>query len=86
MPHSPVEELLARQLAERIARLRVARGMSQEALAQAAGISANHVQLLESGLSDRKKGSPANPRLHTLVALSHALDVDLPELIGPTKT
>lgn len=44
-------------------------------------MSKNHVQLLESGLSDRKKRSPANPRFATLVALSRALGVDLPDLV-----
>jgi transcriptional regulator with XRE-family HTH domain len=53
----------------------------QEQLAEAAGMSKNHVQLLESGLSDRKKQSPANPTFGTLVALSRALGVDLPELL-----
>lgn len=79
---SPVEQLLSQRLGTRIARLRVAREFSQESLAQQVGISTNHLQLLESGLSDRKKGTPANPRLSTLVALSEALDVPLAELLG----
>ncbi|MBM7368588.1 helix-turn-helix domain-containing protein [Gordonia hydrophobica] len=82
MTESQVEALLAKQLGLEIARRRHAKNWSQQALAEAIGRSPNHVQLLESGLSDRKKNTPANPRLNTLVALSRALDVPLPELIG----
>lgn len=81
MSKSAVEQLLARRLGTRIAYLRVQKSLSQEALAQQVGISTNHLQLLESGLSDRTKRSPANPRLSTLVALSDALGVPLPELL-----
>ena len=56
--------------------------LSQQKLAEQVGISTNHLQLLESGLSDRKKHTPANPRLSTLIALSTALGVPLPELIS----
>ncbi|GAA4740744.1 helix-turn-helix transcriptional regulator [Gordonia alkaliphila] len=79
---SPAEQLLSQQLGTQIARLRHARELSQDALAERAGISTNHLQLLESGLSDRSKKTPANPRLSTLIALSAALDVPLPELLG----
>ncbi|MGB3696845.1 MAG: helix-turn-helix transcriptional regulator [Gordonia sp. (in: high G+C Gram-positive bacteria)] len=82
MTNSQVEVLLSKQLGVQIARRRHELALSQEALAEAVGISANHIQLLESGLSDRKKRSPANPRLNTLVALSRALQLPLTELIG----
>lgn len=82
VPSSPIESLLSRQLGVRIAQVRHQRGMSQEALAQRIGMSTNHIQLMESGLSDRKKQTPANPRLNTLIALSEALDVPLPELLA----
>ena len=81
MSGSPVEQLLSQQLGIQIARRRVEKNLSQEALADLVGISTNHLQLLESGLSDRKKRTPANPRLSTLVALSDALDVSLPDLL-----
>lgn len=81
MSESSVEAALAKRLGIEIGRLRNERGLSQEALGQAVDISTNHIQLLESGLSDRKKQSPANPRLSTLVALSRALDIGLPELL-----
>ena len=81
MPKSPIEEELSHRLGTEIGRLRVGRGLSQEALAAEVGISTNHLQLLESGLSDRRKGTPANPRFTTLVALSNALGVNLSDLI-----
>ena len=64
--------------------------MTQEAVALSAGINRNHYQLLESGLSDRKKQTPANPRLSTLVALCEVYGTTVPDLItvvfgaGPT--
>lgn len=78
---SSVEQLLSQQLGTLIARRRMEMDLSQESLAEQVGISTNHLQLLESGLSDRKKGTPANPRLSTLVALSQALEVPLPEML-----
>ncbi|MET9326720.1 helix-turn-helix transcriptional regulator [Tsukamurella sp. NPDC003166] len=81
MPKSSVEAALSQRLGIEIGRLRAEKGLSQEALAADIGISTNHLQLLESGLSDRRKGTPANPRFTTLVRLSTALDVDLAELI-----
>jgi len=62
--------VLGRQLAD----LREAKGLTQEELAHRVGISRNHLQLLEMGLSDRAKQTPANPRLSTLVALCRQLD------------
>lgn len=62
-------------------RLRERSGSSQETIAQAAGISRNHYQLLERGLSDRSRGTPANPRLSTLIALSRALSASVPDLL-----
>lgn len=55
-------------------------GLSQETVARRAGLSRNHYQLLEAGLSSNRK--PANPRLSTLVALAQALEIPPPELIG----
>ncbi|MBU9764425.1 helix-turn-helix transcriptional regulator [Mycobacterium sp. TNTM28] len=65
----------------RLLDLREARGLTQEYVAEASGMSRNHYQLLENGLSNRKTKRPANPRLSTLVALSDVLGVSLPELI-----
>ena len=76
-----LERRLADALAARLRELRSAKGLSQEAVAHAAGIHRNHYQLLESGLSDRKKQSPANPRLSTLVALCRVYGTTVPDLV-----
>lgn len=55
--------------------------MTQERVAEAAGISRNHYQLLEYGLSRRTDRKPANPRLSTLIALSEVLGTTIRELI-----
>jgi transcriptional regulator with XRE-family HTH domain len=76
-----LERRLADALAGRLRELRSAKGLSQEAVAHAAGIHRNHYQLLESGLSDRTKHSPANPRLSTLVALCEVYGTTVPDLV-----
>lgn len=50
-------------------------------MALAAGINRNHYQLLESGLSDRAKNTPANPRLSTLVALAEVYATTVPDIV-----
>jgi transcriptional regulator with XRE-family HTH domain len=80
--HEPeLERTRALALAERLRDLRAAKGMTQEQAAQAAGMDRNHYQLLESGLSDRKKKTPANPRLSTLAALCRVFDTTVPALV-----
>nr|WP_235684137.1 helix-turn-helix transcriptional regulator [Mycolicibacterium mageritense] len=54
-------------------------------MADAAGISRNHLQLLESGLGNRD-GSPANPRLSTLQGLATVLGTDVPALVTAAFT
>jgi len=76
-----LERRLADALADRLRSLRAAAGLSQEAVAHGAGLHRNHYQLLESGLSDRKKHTPANPRLSTLVALCTVYDTTVPDLV-----
>ena len=81
VPQSEIERALAQALGRRLSNLREARGLTQEVVAEAAGMSRNHYQLLESGLSNRRTKWPANPRLSTLVALSDVLGVSVPELV-----
>ena len=69
----------ARELGLRLQRLRHERGMTQERLAVAAGITAFTYRKLEKGESN--PGTPANPRLRTLVALAAALNVELDALL-----
>lgn len=83
---SLIERELAEALGRRLAELRSARGLTQEDVAQAAGISRNHYQLLENGLGERNHRRPANPRLSTLIALSEVLGTSVPELIDTVFT
>jgi DNA-binding XRE family transcriptional regulator len=72
-------ERYARELGVRLQRLRIAKGLSQERLAVAADISSFTYRKLEKGESN--PGTPANPRLRTLVALAEVLEIDLAELL-----
>lgn len=69
----------ARELGHNLNRLRTERGMSQERLAHAAGISAFTYQKFEKGES--RPGSPMNPRLITLVSLCQVLQVSVEQLL-----
>ena len=55
--------------------------LSQTDLARRAGISRNHLQLLEDGLGNRARQSPGNPRLSTFISLCRALDLDPAEVL-----
>lgn len=72
-------ERYVRELGVRLQQLRVERGLTQERLAVAAGITAFTYRKLEKGESN--PGTPANPRLRTLAALADILDVDIVELL-----
>jgi transcriptional regulator with XRE-family HTH domain len=61
-------------LGERIRRLRDAAGMSQQALASAAGLSMSAVTLLELG-------KRTDPRLSTLQAIAGVLGIPVYELV-----
>lgn len=67
------------ELGLNLARARAARGLSQERLAAGAGIAAFTYRKLEKGESN--PGTPANPRLHTLVSLAEVLGVTLLDLL-----
>lgn len=72
----------ARELGIRLHRERIRKGLSQERLASAAGITTFTYRKLEKGASN--PGTPANPRLRTLVALAEVMDVSVAELL-PTE-
>jgi transcriptional regulator with XRE-family HTH domain len=66
-------------------RLRAAReaaGLTQEVVAARARLSRNHYQLLESGLSDRTRKHPANPRLSTILDVASALECEAADLVS----
>ncbi len=77
---TPLDRDIALAFAVRLRRRREEKELTQEKAAEAAGVSRNHYQLLESGLSDRAKKSPANPRLSTLLELARALDCTVGDL------
>ncbi|MFL6101382.1 MAG: helix-turn-helix domain-containing protein [Actinomycetales bacterium] len=74
-------EQYSRDLGVRLHQLRVDRGLTQERLAAAADITTYTYRKLEKGESN--PGTPANPRLRTLLALAEVLDVNLAELLPP---
>jgi transcriptional regulator with XRE-family HTH domain len=61
------------RFAENLRAIRLQRGMSQEALGQAANIHRTEVSLLERAARE--------PRLSTIVKLAHALDVKPTKLL-----
>lgn len=73
----------AQELGHRLHRLRVERGLTQERLAAAAGISTFTYRKLEKGESN--PSTAANPRLWTLACLAEVLCVEIAELLPPTS-
>ncbi|MFH8253057.1 helix-turn-helix domain-containing protein [Microbacterium sp. B2969] len=69
----------ANELAVNLHRIRLERGLSQEDVAYAAGLTRYTYQKYEKGES--KPGTPANPTIRTLLALCQALNVALVELL-----
>lgn len=63
----------------KIRRLRVARELSQEAVAYRAGLTRYTYQRYERG--ETQSGSASNPTLRTLLALSQVFEVPLQDLI-----
>jgi transcriptional regulator with XRE-family HTH domain len=78
-PSIPSWDAYARELGVNLSRARAALGLSQERVAQGAGISAYTYQKFEKGES--RPGTPLNPQLRTLVALSQTLGVPIIELL-----
>ena len=75
-----LDDLARTSLGLRLQRARIAKGLSQEALAHVAGISTYTYQKFERGES--RPGTPMNPRPRTLIALATALDMRVEELVG----
>ena len=70
-----------RELGDHLHDVRLQRGMSQEHVAYAAGLTRYTYQRLERGLGTN--AVPANPTLFTLVAVAEALDVGLEDVLPP---
>lgn len=69
----------AREFGARLLRARAEKGLSQEHVAHAAGLATFTYRKLERGESN--PGTPANPRLRTLVCLAEVLNITLAELL-----
>lgn len=69
----------AQRLATALSRARGEAGLSQEQVAYRAGLTRYTYQKYEKGES--RPGSPANPTLRTMLALSQVLGVALADLI-----
>ena len=72
----------AREIGLRVRTVREVRGLTQENLAHAAGISRNQVQNLERNRTSAP-GQPANPTVETLFRIAWALGVT-PDDLAPT--
>ncbi len=88
--HHTLNFVQAEALGERLRALRLERDLTQEQLANAAGINRNHYQLLEEGRSSRRdEQRPSNPTLATLVRICAVLTVPVAsvvvEVFGPVS-
>lgn len=72
-------DVYAMELGHHLYEARVAKGLSQERVAHLAGIAGFTYQKFEKGQS--KPGTPMNPQLRTLVALSQVLEVPIVNLL-----
>ncbi len=72
----------ARQIGLNLHQARMEKGLSQERVAHLAGVAGYTYQKFEKGES--RPGTPMNPQLRTLLALSHVLDLPLDRLLPPT--
>ncbi|MFT4157346.1 MAG: helix-turn-helix transcriptional regulator [Microbacterium sp.] len=69
----------ATQLATNLRRLRAETGLSQEDVAYRSGLTRYTYQKYEKGES--KPGTPANPTIRTLLAMSQVLGVALTDIL-----
>ncbi|SDU80814.1 helix-turn-helix transcriptional regulator [Arcanobacterium phocae] len=79
--YSYAERVLGSVLGKTLARRRKELGKTQEQVANEAQINREHYQQMEYGRSDRKRNSPLNPRLSTLLKLSAVLDTEVEVLL-----
>jgi len=86
--HHRLDLQQAERLGARLRAAREARELTQEQVANAAGLNRNHYQLLEKGRAatpavQRRDGElrPSNPTLATLLELSRVLDVPVSYMV-----
>jgi DNA-binding XRE family transcriptional regulator len=81
--HRQMRRVAAAQIGESLHQARVARGLSQEAVAHRAGISVFTYCHLERGYSS--DGGPTNPRLDTLLKVLDVLELDARDLVAADR-
>ncbi|WP_336502876.1 helix-turn-helix transcriptional regulator [Microbacterium paraoxydans] len=69
----------ATELGLQIHRLRIEKGLSQEAVAYRAGLTRFTYQRYERG--EAQRGTPANPSLRTMLALAQVFEVAVQDLL-----
>jgi len=74
----------ARRLGKTLRELRNDRGMSQEDLAHASGLTKNQMSLLERGRGSGPiaTAGASNPRMETLAGIAEALGMSVSELLA----
>lgn len=77
--HTKGWERFTRELGDNITRVRESKGLSQEHVAFAAGLSRHTYQRLEKGL--KSPDTPTNPTLYTLLAVCRVLGVHLEDIL-----
>ncbi|WP_455951799.1 helix-turn-helix domain-containing protein [Arcanobacterium haemolyticum] len=80
--YSYAERVLGTVLGKTLTRRRKELGKTQEQVANEADINREYYQQMEYGRSDRKRNSPLNPRLSTLIKLSKVLDIPVSVLLN----
>ncbi|MFZ1382757.1 MAG: helix-turn-helix transcriptional regulator, partial [Scrofimicrobium sp.] len=77
--HTKGWERFAQELGDNITRARESRGLSQEKVASAAGLSRHTYQRLEKGF--KSKDEPINPTLYTILAVCRVLGVHVEDIL-----
>lgn len=77
---SALQEQAVQHLCRVLRSARETRGLTQAQIAESAGMTRNHYQLLEAGRS--ATGDLANPRLSTICALANVLELPLGDLLA----
>ena len=62
-------------LSDNVKRFRLAKGLSQEKLAQEAGVTYSTLTKIEAGYN-------SNPKVQSLIRIAQALDVTVSDLLG----
>ncbi|MDR0481870.1 MAG: helix-turn-helix transcriptional regulator [Cellulomonadaceae bacterium] len=77
---------VGRALGARLRDHRAELGLTQEQVAELAGISRNYYGSLEAGYADRVRREPANPTLTVLRGLAYALRCSIGALVDCSTT